>query len=129
MSESTSASQAEADFQRLVRVATYAIEDLPNLDQIRWFTHDGEKLDHRIRRNGEAYLFSKSHSSYPESKPMYIGYELCIAQSTGWKIYTIWVCDPVEDTAVNRKAAAKALERFTTMRNLMLVEVSTNALE
>ena len=34
------AAQAEADFQKVVRVVTYAIEDLEILNRYEWFKHD-----------------------------------------------------------------------------------------
>lgn len=121
------AAQAEADFQQVVRVATYAIEDLPNLDRETWFKHDNVTLSHDIVRNGEAFTFEKT--LFSRIKPTFIGYELHIPLSTGMSTFAIYVRDPVEDTAVNRRAASRALERFTTIRNLRLVEVSTNDLK
>lgn len=121
------AAQAEADFQQVVRVVTYAIEDLPNLDQEKWFKHDNARLSHRIVRNGEQFAFRKT--LFSRIKPTFIGYQLRIPLSSGLSTFTIYVRDPVEDTAVNRMAASRALERFTNMRNLKLVEVSTNDLK
>ena len=122
------AAQAEAEFQQLVRAVTYTIEDLEILNRDEWFKHDPRQYLHTVKRNGEEFSFSKNlYSGY---KPTHIGYELTIVRSSGMRTkFVIWVMNPVEDTAVNKRAAVRALERLKSMRNLMLAQVSTTELE
>ena len=121
------AAQAEADFQKVVRVVTYAIEDLEILNRYEWFKHDDTPRTHIIKRNGEEFTFSKN--SYSRYNPTHIGFMLSIRISEGLTHFAIWVMDPVEDTAVNKRAAVRALERLKSMRNLRLAQVSTMDLE
>ena len=73
------ATAAEIHFQQVVRVATYAIEDLASLSETEWFTHDNQQRKHQIKRDGEEFTFRKSH--YSRYKPTYIGYDLETPQS------------------------------------------------
>ena len=122
------AAQAEAEFQQLVRAVTYTIEDLEILNRDEWFKHDPTQLVHTVKRNGEQFSFSKNR--YSKYKPTHIGYELTFVRSSGKEEkFVIWVINPVEDTAVNKRAAVRGLERLKSMRNLMLAQVSTTDLE
>ena len=121
------AARAEAEFQQVVRVVTYAIEDLEILNHTEWFKHDDAERTHSIQRNGEEFAFSKN--SYSRFKPTHIGFVLSIPLRGKLTKFTIWVTDPVEDTAVNKRAAVRALEKLKSMRNLRLAQVSTMDLE
>ena len=121
------AAQAEADFQEVVRVVTYALEDLEILDRDKWFKHEDTQHTHLIQRNGEEFTFSKN--LYSMYKPTHIGFVLSIPLRGKLTNFSIWVTDPVEDTAVNKRAAVRALEKLKSMRNLKLAQVSTMDLE
>lgn len=115
------AAQREANYQQRVRVARYALEDIPILP-IEWFVHDNNLLEHEIERNGESFRFTKSHFS--NYKPTLVGYELWVPQitPTGGLDDTpirLWVENPQVDTEVNRRATMDALRLLIRDRNLV----------
>ncbi|KAI0696973.1 hypothetical protein C8T65DRAFT_29127 [Cerioporus squamosus] len=119
------AAQAETNIQQVVRVVTYALEDLASLGD-EWFVHDEAVLEHRIKRGSEEFLFTKIHFS--NRVPPYIGFQLSIPQRVAQDItmtpFNLWVCDPDPNTARNRRATIGALERLRDTRNLQAVQVS-----
>lgn len=115
MNNEQAAADAEADYRELVRVVTYAIEDVPTIHD-KYFVHDNVRRRHLIRRGGETFNFNKEH--YSNVFPTWIGFELWVNQSGTLKAFPIWVTHPQADTSVNRRATIAALERLIRHRNL-----------
>ncbi len=117
------AAEAEANFQQVVRVVNYALEDLASLGD-EWFVHDDARLKHKIKREGlgEGVEFSKAHHS--SAMPPLIGFKLMIPQSTGLEPFVLWILNPDANVARNRRATIGALGRLRVIRNVKTAQVS-----
>ncbi len=116
------AAQLDTNYQERARVARYALEDLQGLDD-EWFVHDNKLLRHEIKRDGEGFLFLKSHFSGSEFEPSLVGYDMYVPQITdkGFKKVPIrlWVEHPKADAGINRTATMDALRQLIRDRNLV----------
>lgn len=121
MASAQAAALVNAQYKELVRVVTYAIEDIPTLED-KWFVHDNTQQEHHIKRNGETFDFLKEH--YSKYMPTYIGFDLYVPRvdATQHKVYPIWVTYPQADTSVNRRATIAALQGIIRDPNLQHFE-------
>ncbi len=114
------AALVEANYQQVVRVVTYALEDLATLGD-EWFVHDDVRLEHIIKRETEEFKFTKSN--YSNQVPPYIGFQLSIPQGAKMTTFAIWVRDVDQNVARNRRATIGALQRLRDTRHLQTIQV------
>ncbi len=110
--------QKDANYRELVRVTSYALEDVQTLDAA-WFVHDNGLLEHTIERNGECFPLKKSH--YSNYDPTLIGYDLGVPQITmdgsiQVRKFGLWVAHPKADADINRQAVTDALRKLISNR-------------
>ncbi|KAI0737956.1 hypothetical protein C8Q80DRAFT_1348024 [Daedaleopsis nitida] len=111
---------ADADYQQISRVVTYALEDLGGLSD-EWFVHDKHERTHVITRGQEEFDFTKSHFS--KYDPTCIGFDLQVPQTAGLTFFTLWIQHPRSDTGANRRATEAALLRLKNTRNVKQIQV------
>lgn len=107
--------QGAVAYETLVRVVTYALEDIPTLNN-KWFVHDNKEHEHDIERNGETFKFMKKH--YTKYDPKTIGFDLEVPDADGVvQTHTLWVKNPQTDTSINRRATIGALKLLISVPN------------
>ena len=120
------AAQRQADYQQVVRVVTYAIEDLPHLPD-EWFVHMDITGRHTIVRNGEQFAFNRQ--GFSQANPSVIGFELYVPQASSLRParISLWIENPHQNVAVNRRATRGALERIIARGNLNISTCQVDA--
>ena len=107
------AERVRKDREWVIRTVTCALDRLSTLDDA-WFVYDAAEMSYAaVVHDGEELLFAKT--SHSKIKPPMLAFSLKVPQSAGRKVeLSLWIQNPQQDTAVNRRATRGALERLLT---------------